>query len=82
MLELRNLTKIFEINDKQIVALKSVNVVFGKSGFVVILGKSGSGKSTLLNLIGGLDEPTSGDIIVKGNSLKDFTANQWDEYSY
>ena len=80
MLELRNLTKIYEINDKQIVALKNVNVVFGKSGFVVILGKSGSGKSTLLNLIGGLDEPTSGDIIFKGNSLKDFTDNQWDEY--
>ncbi|NLG82679.1 MAG: ABC transporter ATP-binding protein/permease [Bacilli bacterium] len=80
MLELRNLTKIYEVSDKQIVALKDITLTFGKSGFVVILGKSGSGKSTLLNLIGGLDEPTSGEIRFKGNSIKDFTANLWDEY--
>lgn len=47
---------------------------------VFILGKSGSGKSTLLNLLGGLDQPTSGEIIVEGRSLKKYKAADYDDY--
>lgn len=47
---------------------------------VFLLGKSGSGKSTLLNVCGGLDNPTSGEIIVKGRSSKDFNQADFDSY--
>jgi putative ABC transport system permease protein len=61
-------------------ALKGINLEFGTRGFVFILGKSGSGKSTLLNIMGGLDKFDSGDIIIKGKSSKDFSAEAWDSY--
>lgn len=61
-------------------ALKNINITFPDRGLVFILGKSGSGKSTLLNVIGGLDAPDCGEIIIKGKSSKDFTAKDYDSY--
>ena len=81
MLSVRNLTKIYKIkggNDTK--ALDNVTVDFPEKGMVFLLGKSGSGKSTLLNLIGGLDFPTSGEIILKGRSSKDFSQSDFDSY--
>ncbi|MEM2971328.1 MAG: ABC transporter ATP-binding protein [Candidatus Bathyarchaeia archaeon] len=68
-----NICKTFEVGDVKVEVLKGVDLEVGKSEFVVVGGPSGSGKTTLLNIIGGVDKPTSGKIIVFGEdlSLKD-----------
>lgn len=81
MLEIKHVTKVYKTKggvDTR--ALDDVSISFGQTGLVFLLGKSGSGKSTLLNVSGGLDEPTSGEIIVKGKSSKDFTGADFDSY--
>ena len=70
VIELKNITKIYKGKRKvKTVALDDVSFSLPDKGFIFVLGKSGCGKSTLLNLIGGLDKPTSGDIIVNGLNL-------------
>lgn len=61
-------------------ALKKVSLTFDKNGFVGILGPSGCGKTTLLNILGGLDNYSSGDLLVDDVSTKKFTAKDWDNY--
>lgn len=81
MLEIKNVTKIYKTKGGvETRALDDVSISFGQTGLVFLLGKSGSGKSTLLNVSGGLDEPTSGEIIVKGKSSKEFTGSDFDSY--
>lgn len=81
MLEVVNLTKIYKTKGGlEVKALDNVSVSFPKTGMVFLLGKSGSGKSTLLNVCGGLDSPTSGEVIVKGKSSKDFNQSDFDSY--
>ncbi|MBQ5802486.1 MAG: ABC transporter ATP-binding protein/permease [Clostridia bacterium] len=81
MLEVVNLTKIYSTKTSdEVKALDGVSLRFPERGMVFLLGKSGSGKSTLLNLCGGLDAPTSGEIIVKGRSSKDFSQSDFDSY--
>lgn len=81
MLEVRNLTKIYKPkNGADVKALDGVSLQFPQTGMVFLLGKSGSGKSTLLNVCGGLDSPTSGEIIVKGRSSKNFSQSDFDSY--
>ena len=71
MLSVKNLTKIYKTKGgEDVKALNNVSLDFPETGMVFLLGKSGSGKSTLLNLIGGLDAPTSGEVILKGKSSK------------
>lgn len=74
ILETRNLRKIYGSGDTEVRALDGVNLSVDSSEFVAIVGTSGSGKSTLLHMLGGLDRPTSGSVIVDGKdifSLKD-----------
>ena len=83
MLEIKNLSKIYKSTAKNGVdtkALDNVSLTFPETGMVFLLGKSGSGKSTLLNVCGGLDAPTSGEIIVKGKSSKSFSQSDFDSY--
>lgn len=80
MLELRKISKIYETGETQQKALDEVSVRFRANEFVSILGQSGSGKTTLLNMIGGLDQPTSGEILINGQSTRDFTDRDWDTY--
>ncbi len=83
MLEVKNLSKIYKATVKNGVetkALDNVSLTFPEKGMVFLLGKSGSGKSTLLNVCGGLDSPTSGEIIVKGKSSKTFSQSDFDSY--
>lgn len=81
MLSIKNLVKVYKAKGGVGVrALDSVSIDFPEKGMVFLLGRSGSGKSTLLNVIGGLDAPTEGEIIVKGRSSKDFTASDFDSY--
>jgi len=81
LLEVRDLKKIYKTkNGAPVHALDGVTLTFPEKGMVFLLGKSGSGKSTLLNVCGGLDNPTSGEVIVKGRSSKDFSQSDFDSY--
>lgn len=80
MLKLEKITKIYEMEEYKQVALEEVSINFRKNEFVSILGPSGSGKTTLLNIIGGLDNYTSGDLIINGKSTKKYKDRDWDTY--
>ena len=80
MLELRKIVKNYPTGSGQVEALREIDLKFRESEFVAILGQSGCGKTTLLNLIGGLDQYTSGDLIINGTSTKDFKDRDWDAY--
>ena len=80
MLELKNITKIYKVAEMNQKALNKVNIKFRRNEFVSILGQSGSGKTTMLNIIGGLDNYTSGDLVINGISTKKYTDRDWDTY--
>ena len=80
LLELRQITKTYRTSGETIEALKGISLQFRRSEFVSVLGPSGCGKTTLLNIIGGLDQYTSGDLIINGKSTKDFNDRDWDTY--
>ncbi len=81
MFEAKNLEKTYmPKNAAPVEALKGINVQFGENGMIFILGKSGCGKSTLLNLLGGLDYPTAGEIVIEGKSSAEFTKLDYDNY--
>ena len=82
MISLRNISKIYsrKQSNEDVVALDNINLTLPEVGFISILGASGSGKTTLLNIIGGLDEPTSGEMVVDEISTKNFKGKDWDAY--
>ena len=80
MLKLTNIVKDYDVASNPVHALKGVSIEFRASEFVAILGQSGCGKTTLLNIIGGLDQYTSGDLIIRGKSTKNFKSKDWDTY--
>lgn len=80
MLEIRNIVKDYETGSETVHALKGVSIAFRESELVSILGQSGCGKTTLLNIIGGLDQYTSGDLIINGQSTKQYKSAEWDIY--
>lgn len=80
MLQLKNIVKDYVSGDTTVQALKGIDITFRDSEFVSILGQSGCGKTTLLNIIGGLDQYTSGDLIINGKSTKKYKDSDWDTY--
>ena len=80
MLKLKDIKKDYTAGDATVHALKGVSLSFRENEFVAILGHSGCGKTTLLNIIGGLDQYSSGDLIINGKSTKNFTDGDWDAY--
>lgn len=80
MLNLKKITKVYHVADTEVEALRGIDLVFRKNEFVSILGPSGCGKTTLLNIIGGLDQYTSGDLAINGRSTKEFKDKDWDVY--
>ena len=80
MLELKKINKKYLSGTNEISALKEINLKFRETEFVSILGPSGCGKTTLLNIIGGLDQYTTGDLIINGKSTKNFKDKDWDTY--
>ena len=80
LLELKNITKDYPAGGETVHALKGIDLQFRKSEFVSILGQSGCGKTTMLNIIGGLDQYTSGDLVINGKSTKNFKDRDWDSY--
>jgi len=76
VLEINNLSKIYGIEENKVTALDNVSFSIEKGEFVLIVGSSGSGKSTLLNMIGLLDRPTNGKVLIDGIDTTNLTDNQ------
>ncbi|MEG2353351.1 MAG: ABC transporter ATP-binding protein [Clostridium sp.] len=68
----KDIEKVYEIGNNKIQALKGVTLSLYKGEILAIMGSSGSGKSTLLNILGALDSPTNGDIIINGKKIKNY----------
>lgn len=69
LIEVKNLNKIYGSGEAEVKALKNINLNIEQGEFVAIVGQSGSGKSTLLHLIGGVDIPSSGEVIIDGKNI-------------
>ena len=80
LIEFKNVVKEYENGDQFIKVANNLNFTIDKGELVIILGPSGSGKSTLLNLLGGLDKVTSGDIIVNGKNISNFSDKELTRY--
>lgn len=80
LIKFKNVKKSYTVGEKNFNALDDINFSIPKGEFVVILGPSGAGKSTLLNLLGGMDNVTSGEIIVDGNAISDYNDNELTKY--
>ena len=72
-IEFRNVKKIYKMGEVNIEALSGVDFTIDKGEFVVVAGASGAGKSTILNILGGMDSPTSGEIIVDNNKINKYS---------
>ena len=70
VLEVKELTKKYGEGESEVIALDHVSFSVERGEFIAIIGASGSGKSTLMNMIGGIDYPTSGSIIIDGNEIQ------------
>ncbi|MCR5597586.1 MAG: ABC transporter ATP-binding protein [Lachnospiraceae bacterium] len=77
---LKDVSKIYKTGETEYRALDHVDLNIEEGRFVVILGPSGAGKSTLLNLIGGMDNPTSGDVIVNGENISKYSDRQLSDF--
>lgn len=76
ILETRGLTKLYGSGETQVRALDGIDLTVERGEFVAVVGSSGSGKSTFLNMVGGLDVPTSGEVIVDQKRLQDLTDDE------
>lgn len=80
LITMTNVSKKYLVGDHQFNALKNVNLTIDEGKVVVILGPSGAGKSTLLNLLGGLDNPSEGKIIVNNENIENYSDNELANY--
>src|SRR5581483_3718454 len=80
IIETRDITRVYQMGTTEVTALDHVTMGANEGEFVAIQGTSGSGKSTLLNLLGGLDRPTSGEVLFDSQSLGPFTKKQMARY--
>ncbi len=80
IIELRNITKIYRENGNEVIAVDNVTLSFKKGEFTAIVGPSGSGKTTLLNLLGGIDRPTEGEILIEGTDISQLKTSQLIEF--
>lgn len=80
MIKLTNINKYYNSGAEKFHALKDINIVFPDKGLVTIVGKSGSGKSTLLNIIGGIDNYDSGELLIDNVNTKDFSKKDYNSY--
>jgi putative ABC transport system ATP-binding protein len=76
IIEIKDLSKIYDGSQIEVRAVDGINLTFEKGEFTAIVGPSGSGKTTFLNLIGGLDDPTAGEVIVDGVNIGNLSAGR------
>lgn len=75
LIDVKNVTRVYTMGARTLYALRDVSVQIGQGEFVSVIGPSGSGKSTLLNLVGGIDQPTSGEVWVDGTRIDTLDEN-------
>ena len=80
LMRLEGVSKVYQMGEVEVVALRQVDLEIGAGEFVVVLGPSGSGKTTLLNLIGGIDSPTHGTVSVAGERLSGMSEEELTRY--
>ena len=80
LIQIENVTKCHRRNESEVHALRGISTTIESGSFTFILGPSGSGKSTLLYLLGSLDEPTTGNILVDHRNLREMTESEKDKY--
>ncbi|TET28568.1 MAG: ABC transporter ATP-binding protein [Candidatus Heimdallarchaeota archaeon] len=80
MVVTKNLERIFEFGETEVHALDGVDLSIKKGEFAVVLGPSGAGKTTLLNMIGGIDRPTEGEVIVDSDVITEYSLDQLNSY--
>ena len=80
IVEIKGVSKTYKIGENEFKALDNIDLEISKGEMVVILGPSGAGKTTLLNLIGGMDTPTSGTIVVNGADISHYNENKLSDY--
>lgn len=76
VIEIKNVEKTYKESEIEVHAVRGIDLDFEEGEFAAIVGPSGSGKTTLLNIIGALDEPTSGEVLVSGTPVKDLSSGQ------
>tara|TARA_Y100001970_G_scaffold23374_1_gene27413 strand:+ start:9793 stop:10461 length:669 start_codon:yes stop_codon:yes gene_type:complete len=79
MINLKKISRTFILPSGDIDAVKNVSLKIKKGEFIIISGPSGAGKTTLLNMVSGIDLPSSGEVMISGNSIKNFSKNQLNE---
>ena len=77
---MRGVTKVYQMGEVEVHALRGISLDFEEGGFTVLLGPSGSGKSTLLNILGGLDVPTAGQVVYRGQDLTEADEGELTRY--
>ena len=80
IVELKKVSKVYKVGENEFKALDNIDLSLNKGEMIVILGPSGAGKSTLLNLIGGMDTPTKGSVIIDGEDISKYNSNKLSEY--
>ena len=80
IIEMKDVTKVYKVGGHEMKALNGINLDLEEGKFVVVLGPSGAGKSTLLNILGGLDSPTEGTIVVDGRDISTLNNDELAEY--
>ncbi len=80
LIEMKNITKDYHLGETVVHALRGVDLQIDKKEFVAVWGPSGSGKTTLLNLIGAIDDPTTGELAIAGKDVRFLTDNQKSEH--
>ena len=80
IVELQDVSRVYKNGDHEQRALDHVDLSLEEGKFIVVLGPSGAGKSTLLNMLGGLDSPTEGTIVVDGKDISTLTENELADY--
>ncbi len=80
LISFRNVSKVYKTKTIEYVALDNINLDIEEGKFIVILGPSGAGKSTMLNLIGALDKPTSGEIIIDNKDISKLNKNESSDF--
>lgn len=79
-IEVKNLSKIYQMGEVKIKAIENVSFSIDEGELVVILGPSGAGKTTILNILGGMDSPTSGNIIIDGTDISKYNHKELTKY--